>query len=265
MGKKLSEENKLINAFPKLAKEWHPTKNSKLTPNDVSYGSEKYIWWKCSKGPDHEWEMTVYARKKGGKCPFCLNRKVSVTNNLKTLYPEIAKDWDYKNNKGIKPEDILAGTVQRANWKCYKCNHTWITKVSKRTNEGSGCPKCAKKVDRKPDAFVNKFPELMKEWDYKKNKELDPAHYHYRSAKKVFWKCIDCSYEWESMIKSRTIHNEAGCPKCHSIFTLFPEIAGEWSFEKNKGISIFETVPGSEKKYGGNVLTVTKIMRQRHI
>lgn len=67
------------------------------------------------------------------------------------------------------------------------------------------------------------------------------------------------------MIKSRTIHNEAGCPKCHSIFTLFPEIAGEWSFEKNKGISIFETVPGSEKKYGGNVLTVTKIMRQRHI
>lgn len=70
MGKKLSEENKLINAFPKLAKEWHPTKNSKLTPNDVSYGSEKYIWWKCSKGPDHEWEMTVYARKKVENVPF---------------------------------------------------------------------------------------------------------------------------------------------------------------------------------------------------
>ena len=250
MAKKLTEENKLINAYPELVKEWHPTKNKKLTPNDVSYGSEKYVWWKCPNGPDHEWEMMILTRKDGGKCPFCSNRKVSVTNNLKILYPEITKDWDYENNKGLKPENVLAGTNQKVHWKCQKCNTKWNTKVSKRTREGSGCPSCARKVDNKSDAFVNKFPELLKEWDFKKNKDLDPNHYHYRSAKKVHWKCTDCSYEWEAMIKSRTIHKDAGCPKCHSIFTLFPELTSEWSFQKNEAenISIFETVPGSEKK-----------------
>jgi len=248
MGKKLSEKNKLINVYPQIANEWHPTKNGKLTPSDISYGSEKYVWWKCPKGPDHEWEMMVLTRKKGGRCPFCINRKVSVTNNLKTLYPDIAQDWDYESNKGLKPENILAGTNQKVHWKCQKCKAKWSTKVAKRTKEGSGCPSCSRKVDDKEEALVNKYPSLMKEWDYKKNKKIDPTHYHYRSAKKVYWKCADCSFEWEAMIKSRTVHKDSGCPKCHSIFTLYPELTSEWSFEKNSDISIFETVPGSEKK-----------------
>ncbi|MCU0095274.1 zinc-ribbon domain-containing protein [Bacillus sp. OR9] len=42
--KKLSEEAELINAFPDIAKEWYATKNGKLTPDDVPYGSEKHIW-----------------------------------------------------------------------------------------------------------------------------------------------------------------------------------------------------------------------------
>lgn len=36
----------------KLAKQWHPHKNMPLTPNDVSPGSGKKVWWVCSN--NHE-------------------------------------------------------------------------------------------------------------------------------------------------------------------------------------------------------------------
>ncbi|MFJ7851156.1 zinc-ribbon domain-containing protein [Peribacillus sp. NPDC097206] len=45
---------------PALAEEWHPEKNDNVTPNDVTYGSSKKIWWKCEKG--HEWETTINSR-----------------------------------------------------------------------------------------------------------------------------------------------------------------------------------------------------------
>lgn len=53
-------ENLLINAVPAVAKEWHPTKNGLLKPDDVSYGSTKRVWWKCENG--HEWESTIHSR-----------------------------------------------------------------------------------------------------------------------------------------------------------------------------------------------------------
>ncbi|PFE03289.1 hypothetical protein COE15_27285 [Bacillus cereus] len=30
-----------------LSKEWHPIKNSPLTPNNVLAGSTKKVWWVC--------------------------------------------------------------------------------------------------------------------------------------------------------------------------------------------------------------------------
>ena len=42
-GKSLAEVN------PELAKQWHTSKNGDLTPEDVSAGSKKKVWWKCEK------------------------------------------------------------------------------------------------------------------------------------------------------------------------------------------------------------------------
>ena len=44
--------NKAATLNPEMAKQWHPTKNGKLTPFDVSPRSSKMIWWKCEKGDD---------------------------------------------------------------------------------------------------------------------------------------------------------------------------------------------------------------------
>jgi very-short-patch-repair endonuclease len=43
-------EKSLAFLNPKVAGEWHPTKNGKLRPEDVTPGSGKKVWWQCRKG-----------------------------------------------------------------------------------------------------------------------------------------------------------------------------------------------------------------------
>ncbi len=60
--------NSLAESHPELCKNWHPTLNDKLTPQDVTISSRKRIWWKCQNDDNHLWESTIGANK---KCPFC--------------------------------------------------------------------------------------------------------------------------------------------------------------------------------------------------
>ena len=65
--------NDLATTHPTLAKEWHSTLNGDLTPEMVSRGSNKKVWWQCSEG--HVWQACIYSRsrasgRKSG-CPVC--------------------------------------------------------------------------------------------------------------------------------------------------------------------------------------------------
>ena len=44
--------------------EWSE-KNLPLTPDDITFGSNKKVWWKGACG--HEWETSVKARSNGEK------------------------------------------------------------------------------------------------------------------------------------------------------------------------------------------------------
>lgn len=48
---------------PDIAKEWDSSKNAPLTPDDVSSGSNKKVWWKCQNG--HEWVAIINSRSRG--------------------------------------------------------------------------------------------------------------------------------------------------------------------------------------------------------
>ena len=75
------------------------TKNGKIKPeNVIAHGHKKY-WWKCEKGPDHEFEQSINDKvKENIGCPFCSYRKVGKTNNLEHMYPNIAKQWHPTKN-----------------------------------------------------------------------------------------------------------------------------------------------------------------------
>ena len=74
MGRKATSEYNLAVIHPIVAKEWHPTKNGNLKPQDVTYGSNKKVWWQCKQ--KHTWEAVVKSRGNLGRgCPYCYREK----------------------------------------------------------------------------------------------------------------------------------------------------------------------------------------------
>ncbi|MBQ8932681.1 MAG: hypothetical protein IJ061_00170 [Lachnospiraceae bacterium] len=61
--------NDLATTHPKLAAEWHPTKNGNLKPTSVSHGMAKKVWWLCPEG--HTYPATIMHRSSGTNCPIC--------------------------------------------------------------------------------------------------------------------------------------------------------------------------------------------------
>lgn len=142
-GHKPSKENNLQAVLPEIAKQWHPTKNGKLTPRKVTPGSKKKVWWMCEKR--HEWEAAILNRKYGNKCPYCVGKRASKEYNLAVLHPEIAKQWHPDKNGTLTPEQVTPSSNLKVWWKCEN-GHEWFTKVGNRSKMGGrGCPYCAGK------------------------------------------------------------------------------------------------------------------------
>lgn len=72
-GKRPSKEYNLKALHPNFALEWNERRNGSLTPEEVTPGSGKKVWWQCSKG--HEWIAAIYSRVAGNDCPYCAGRK----------------------------------------------------------------------------------------------------------------------------------------------------------------------------------------------
>lgn len=63
--------NDLATKKPRLAEEWYQPLNGSLKPTEVTLGSNKKVWWRCSE--HHVWQAFIYARAKpnGTDCPVC--------------------------------------------------------------------------------------------------------------------------------------------------------------------------------------------------
>ena len=116
-GRKVTpKQGGLVKQFPLLTAEWDVEKNASLTPQDVTTGSHKLIWWRCPKG--HSWRAAVYSRTTlGTGCPVCTGRQaLAGENDLATLYPDIAAQWDEEKNGALHPSNVTAGSNRRVWW-----------------------------------------------------------------------------------------------------------------------------------------------------
>ena len=80
-----------------LMAEWNWNQNNKMgfDSQKLTVGSERKVWWKCSK--EHEWEATIASRNKGHGCPYCSGRyAVKGQNDLQTINPILAGEWNYE-------------------------------------------------------------------------------------------------------------------------------------------------------------------------
>ena len=191
---------------PDLALQW--SSDNELSPSDVSCGSHKKVLWVCGKG--HTWEATVKNRVLAGSgCPYCEHRAVlKGYNDLKTVFPKIAKTWSPKNLK--KPSEVSPKSNSEVLWICEQ-GHEWKSRIADRT-DGHGCPYCAgQRVWKGFNDLATTHPDLMTEWS-DKNKELDPETITFKNRSNVWWHCSKCGNEYQAVVYAKA--NGRICPFC---------------------------------------------------
>lgn len=247
-------ENDLATLFPELARQWHPTKNGSLTPEQVLPGSHRMVWWICER--NHEWRAQVKSRVAGCGCPVCANREIHPTeNDLATQYPQLVTQWHPTKNGSLTPEQIPPGTIRKVWWRCEK-GHEWQASVASRTRGGSGCPVCAgKKVIAGENDLASQFPAIAAQWHPNKNETLTPQQVTPNSNRKVWWRC-KLGHEYQAAVAARTMSGSR-CPYCagrkvlpgfNDLATLEPEVAKQWHPALNGTLTPQLVTAGSHRK-----------------
>jgi hypothetical protein len=165
-GLQVSVTNSLASLFPDVAALWHPEKNGDVTPGQVVAGTNKKYWLKCPKGPDHEWYKNLWDQTyRGEGCPFCRGMKVSATNSLASLFPEVSAEWHPEMNGDVTPDQVIAGSHKKFWWKCPNGqDHEWLASAHNRTGNSTGCAYCTLMPRSRPE--IELAFELLIFFDY---------------------------------------------------------------------------------------------------
>ncbi len=145
------ETGSFADNYPELLCEWDYTKNTNISPNDVTPFSSSKVWWKCSVC-GHEWEARIVDRSSHGYgCKECgygkaaaKRRKqiVEANGSLADRFPDLLLDWDYTKNIDVSPNELPPFSNKKVWWKCSVCGNEWETPVAWRSHMGQGCPSC---------------------------------------------------------------------------------------------------------------------------
>lgn len=241
---------------PELLREWHPTRNLPLTPERVTLGSNKSIWWQCQHG--HKWEASVCNRtgSKGKGCPYCSGRRpIMGQTDLATTHPHLLEQWHPTQNLPLTPHDFSQGSDRKATWICKK-GHVWNAAPSVRI-KGIGCPFCAGKYPIVGETdLATTHPELVREWHPTQNLPLTPQAVTAGRKKTITWQCRK-GHVWDAVIYSRTGGKASGCPYCSGLLpilgqtdlsTTHPHLRLQWHPTKNQTRRPDHYSAGSGKK-----------------
>lgn len=226
-------------------------KNEKANINvhKLTYYSSMKAYWKCPSCGG-SWFVRVCDRVRyDTSCPYCCNQKVlKGMNDLLTLYPDIAFEWDYDLNDDT-PSDYTAYSNRKKYWKCHVCNGSWLASINDRHNYG--CPYCAgQKVLSGFNDLQSNYSDLVNnEWDWSRNSKmgLRPDEIASYGNAKAWWRCSQYnSHSWFASVKSRT-RMKTGCPYCSlggvskqecmladELCNLLPDFADEIRSNRNR-------------------------------
>lgn len=240
---------------PLVAEEWHPSLN-KLSPDNISFGSNRKVYWLCKHNAKHVWEAKVSDRiRRGGTgCPYCVGKKILVgDNDFASTHPLVAKEWHPTLNDK-KASEVTYGSKYKAHWLCPQ-GHTSQAMVCDRSR-GQKCPTCWNERFMINDNLSNLYPDLADLWHPTKNKGLTPSFFGTGSSQKVYWLCKkNTKHEWHARISD--VVSSSGCPLCwkesfthngRALESSYPLVAREWHAERNKDVLPSEVSRFSSKK-----------------
>ncbi len=243
----------IVVAVPKVASQWHPTKNWPLRPEQVTCGSGRKVWWQCEDG--HAWPAIIANRVRGSGCPYCAGQRVTEDTCLERTHPRLATEWHKTNNGNLKPNECTSGSHRKVWWQCAKAvEHAWQATIAHRT-QGQGCPFCAGRRASIANSVAGTHPELATEWHPTRNVSVTPNQFTSNSHRQVWWRCRQ-GHEWQAVISSRTRGN--GCPRCgrgsgryatteNCLARTHPDLVKQWHATRNSELAPSQVTASSHK------------------
>ena len=237
-----------------LLSQWDLEKNLPLTPELVSSGSGRRVWWQCGRG--HVWQAEVFSRTKNGSgCPYCGGKlPVPGETDLAARFPDLVREWHPTKNLPLTPERLLPGSHAAVWWICGR-GHEWRAMVKSRT-AGCGCPVCANRaISPGENDLAATHPDLARQWHPVKNGALTPRDVTAGAHRKVWW-CCEKGHEWQASVLSRS-GGGAGCPVCagkvvlpgeNDLATAFPQVAEQWDPVRNGALRPDKVSPYSNRR-----------------
>lgn len=277
--------NDLATTYPKIAEEWNFKRNGALSPEDFTYGSERKVWWVCSKC-GYEWETTINNRTNGyfkTGCPKCSGEhstsfpeqailyyiRQHVDQNAESRFkikmggkeeeldvwiPSMACGIEYdgeyyhagRGEKDAEKDRAAANSSIRL-IRLIECDHNAIEcdriyldvhhnqkrnieravqyvvallaghPVSLDMEVDTAAIMSNYKLEKEKSSVKTLFPELAKQWDYERNGTLLPENISYGSERKVWWICPVCGGSFLKSVNTRTAtrtRNLQHCPYC---------------------------------------------------
>ena len=101
-------DGSLSQTRPEIARQWHPTLNGHLTPDDVTEKSVFKAWWINEGGTVWQSAVNVICKVKSGTNPP-KSLVIAGVNDLRTSNPELSTEWNYEKNKNIDISSVSSG------------------------------------------------------------------------------------------------------------------------------------------------------------
>jgi hypothetical protein len=203
-------------------------------------------------------------------CSVCQGRRIQAgVNDLSTLFPDIAAEWNFKKNLNHDITTIAAGSNLFAWWIC-PVGHAYRKTVGNRTR-GGNCHQCPRIASRARTLAVAR-PDLAEQFHPTKNLPLTIDTITIGSRRLCHWTCPD-GHDYTQFPERRNAGY--GCPFCsgqkfergtNDFATMFPALATEWDSRLNGVIEPTDHVERSRKiiwtcKVAGHVYSQTVLHR----
>ena len=250
---------------------WHLTKNKQLQPKNVFKSSSKKYWFTCGYCR-HDFYSPLDMIIRGSWCPYCSNKKLCDNDcqyclNKSFASHEKVKFWHPTKNNQLQPRDVFKNTKQKCWFKCGDCSHDFDSQLLN-VNYGYWCPYCSNPPQKLCDDIncqhcLNKSfasHEKVQYWHATKNGILVPRDVFKQSNKKRWFKCGDCSHDFDSILgdvvrgqwcpfcSSKKLCSDINCQHCLNKSFASHEKAQSWHATKNGTLIPRYVFKSSDKK-----------------
>lgn len=242
-------KNDLFTINPELAKEWHPTKNGELTPQQFTFGSGKKVWWICKNG--HEFYKSIDARRKNPNCPICSSRRrtsfpeQAIYYYVKQVFPDAINSYkDIFANNSRMELDIYIPSIKVGIEYDGKAFHSETANILRDAKKYTICKENGIILVRITDNL--KYNPIIK-YDHKiEIPDQSSKHLNY-AISLLLYKLerlevvVDVDKDRKDILSYLTATDK-------SLASEFPEIAEEWDYEKNGKLLPQMIHPGSNER-----------------